>query len=53
MATLPAVQCPLCNEKLSADVELKSHLLTAHDPEEMAAEIVTRWEEKELDDVSE
>lgn len=48
MATRISVTCPICGSKLEHDEDLQQHLLREHRPPELASQIVSYWEDKEL-----
>ncbi|WP_336136104.1 hypothetical protein [Natronomonas amylolytica] len=48
MVSKPRMQCPLCNERLERDADIEEHLLSQHEPRELASEIASEWEAEEF-----
>lgn len=50
MASKPPVFCEICNEPTAPGEELEDHLVSEHDPRELADRIAADWEAEEFHD---
>lgn len=52
MASHPAIQCPLCKNELSPDVQVEDHLIEDHSKQELVQYVVSEDELLDKGDAS-